>query len=37
LSAKLVPNFADRGRHLVGVMEPYCRILDFIDRSLPHN
>jgi hypothetical protein len=25
--------FADRGCHVVGVTDPYGRILDFIDRS----
>jgi hypothetical protein len=33
LSAKLVPTFADRVCYLVIVMDPYGRILDFIDRS----
>jgi hypothetical protein len=32
-SAKLVPNFADRGCHIVSVTDPYGRILDFINRS----
>jgi hypothetical protein len=27
LSAKLVPNFADRGCHVVSVTDPYGRIL----------
>jgi CBS-domain-containing membrane protein len=34
LSANLVPTFADRGCHVVSVMEPYGRILGFLDRSL---
>jgi hypothetical protein len=33
LSAKLVPIFADRGRHVVSVTDPYGRILGFLDRS----
>jgi hypothetical protein len=33
LSTKLVPNFADRGCHVVSVTDPYGRILDFVDRS----
>jgi hypothetical protein len=33
LSAKLVPTFADRGCHVVGVTEPYGRYLGFLDRS----
>jgi hypothetical protein len=33
LSAKLVPAFMARGRHVVGVTDPYCRILGFLDRS----
>jgi hypothetical protein len=35
LSAKLVPTFADRGRHVISVTvtDPYCRILGFLDRS----
>jgi hypothetical protein len=33
LSAKLVPTFADRGRHMVGAMDPYDRILGFLDQS----
>jgi hypothetical protein len=32
LSAKLVPNFADRGCHVVSVPDPYGRILGFLDR-----
>jgi hypothetical protein len=32
MSAKLVPNFADRGCHFVSVKDPYGRILGFIDR-----
>jgi CBS-domain-containing membrane protein len=32
-SAKLVPTFADRGCHMVSVMNPYGRILGFLDRS----
>jgi CBS-domain-containing membrane protein len=33
LSAKLVPNFADRGCHVVSVTDPYGRILGFLDQS----
>jgi hypothetical protein len=33
LSAKLVLTFADRGCHVVSVMDPYGRILVFLDRS----
>jgi CBS-domain-containing membrane protein len=33
LSAKLVPTFADRGCHVVSVMDPYGNILGFLDRS----
>jgi hypothetical protein len=33
LSAKLVPNFADRECHVVSVTVPYGRILGFLDRS----
>jgi hypothetical protein len=33
LAAKLVPNFADRGCHVVSVTDPYGRILGFLDRS----
>jgi hypothetical protein len=33
LSAKLVPNFADRGCHIVSVTDPYGRIFGFLDRS----
>jgi hypothetical protein len=33
LSAKLVPTFVDRGRHVVSVTDPYGRILGFLDRS----
>jgi hypothetical protein len=34
LSAKLVPNFTDRGCHVVSVADPYGGILGFLDRSL---
>jgi hypothetical protein len=34
LLAKLVLTFADRGCHVVSVMDPYGRILGFLDRSL---
>jgi hypothetical protein len=34
LSAKLVPNFADSGIHVVSVTEPYGRILGFLDRFI---
>jgi hypothetical protein len=33
LSAKLVPNFADRRCHVVIVIDHYDRILGFLDRS----
>jgi hypothetical protein len=33
LSAKLVPTFVDRERHVVSVTDPYGRILGFLDRS----
>jgi hypothetical protein len=33
LSAKLVPTFADRGCHVVSVMDPYGHILRFLDSS----
>jgi hypothetical protein len=33
LSSKLVPTFADRGFHVVSVMDPYGRILRFLDRN----
>jgi hypothetical protein len=33
LSAKLLPTFADRGCHVVSVIDPYSRILGFLDRS----
>jgi hypothetical protein len=33
LSAKLVPNFADRGCHVVSLTDPYGRILGFLDRN----
>jgi hypothetical protein len=33
LSAKLLPTFEDRGYHVVSVMDPYGRILNFLDRS----
>jgi hypothetical protein len=31
LSAKLVPNFEDRGCHVVSVSDPYGRNLGFLD------
>jgi hypothetical protein len=31
LSAKWLPTFADKGCHVVSVMDPYGRILDFLD------
>jgi hypothetical protein len=34
LSEKLVPTFADRGSHEVSVMDPYGRILGFLDRYI---
>jgi hypothetical protein len=33
LSAKSLPTFADRGCHVVSVMDPYGRILSFLDSS----
>jgi hypothetical protein len=33
LSAKWLPTFANRGRHVVSVTDPYGRILGFLDRS----
>jgi hypothetical protein len=33
LSAKLLPTFADRGRHVVSVPDPYGRILGILDRT----
>jgi hypothetical protein len=33
LSAKWLPTFADKGCHVVGVTDPYSRILGFLDRS----
>jgi hypothetical protein len=33
LSAKLVPTFADRGCHVVSMMDPCSRILRFLDCS----
>jgi hypothetical protein len=33
LSEKLVPTFADRGCHVVSVMDPYSHNLDFLDWS----
>jgi hypothetical protein len=33
LSEKLVAAFEDRGCHVVSVTDPYCRILDFLERS----
>jgi hypothetical protein len=32
-SAKWLPTFADKGCHVVNVMDPYGRILGFLDRS----
>jgi CBS-domain-containing membrane protein len=37
LSAKSLPTFADKGCHVVSVMDPYGRILGFIDRSRRNN
>jgi hypothetical protein len=34
LFAKLVPTFADRGCHVVGVTDPHGRVLGFLDRRL---
>jgi hypothetical protein len=36
LSAKLVPTFADRGCHVVSVMDHHGHILGFLDRSHYH-
>jgi CBS-domain-containing membrane protein len=33
LVAKLVPTFADRGCHVVSVMDPHGHILGFLDWS----
>jgi hypothetical protein len=33
LSAKSLPTFVDRGCHVVSVMDPYGRILGFLDGS----
>jgi hypothetical protein len=33
LSAKSLPTFADKGCHVVSVMDPYSRTLGFLDRS----
>jgi hypothetical protein len=33
LSAKWLPNFADRGCNVVSVTDPYDRVLGFLDRS----
>jgi hypothetical protein len=33
LVSEVSANFADRGFHMVSVTNPYCRILDFLDRS----
>jgi hypothetical protein len=32
-SAKWLPTFADKGRHVVSVTDPYGRILGFLDRN----
>jgi hypothetical protein len=34
LSAKLVPNFADRGCHVVIAMGPFGRVLAFLDQTV---
>jgi hypothetical protein len=34
LSANLVPTLADRGCYVVSVMDPYGRILGFLDRRV---
>jgi hypothetical protein len=36
LSAKLVSTFADRGCRVVSAMDPYSRILGFLDRDVTH-
>jgi CBS-domain-containing membrane protein len=33
LVGEVLPTFADRGCHVVSVMDPYGRILGFLDRS----
>jgi hypothetical protein len=33
LSAELVPSFADRGRHVDSVTDPYDRNLDWVTRE----
>jgi hypothetical protein len=33
LSAKLVPTFSTWACHVISVMDPYSRILGFLDRS----
>jgi hypothetical protein len=33
LSAKLLPTFSDRGRHVVSLTDPYGRNLGSLDRS----
>jgi hypothetical protein len=33
LSAKWLPTFADKGCHVVSVIDPYGRILGFLDKS----
>jgi hypothetical protein len=33
LSATLMPTFKNRGCHVVSVMDPYGRILGFLDRN----
>jgi hypothetical protein len=36
LSAKLVPTFVDRARHVVSMTDLYFRILGFLDRHTPN-
>jgi hypothetical protein len=33
LVGEVIAKFADKGCHVVGVTDPYGRILDFLDRS----
>jgi hypothetical protein len=33
LVGEISANFVDRGYHVVSMMYPYARILDFLDRS----
>jgi hypothetical protein len=33
----VIANFVDRSCHVVSVTDPYCRILEFLDRSCNNN